>query len=456
MRIRSILSAVVLTCLLAATGYAADIVWTNELGGAYGTAGNWDPNGSAPPVAGDAATLGLGAGTNYTVTFSGNQSSDFLQVTNGNVVTLDLAGNTYDVDNGGSEVYVGSNATDNVTLVINNGTLDAEGAAGTSQVAPNGSTASMVLSNGGKFTYNVLGIGANGTVLVTDPGSQLWGGGGSIGMGGLLIVSNGATAYLANQTQGSTTNIYTGVGTVVTNYAGSVRAIGSANGLYMLLDGATHDIIGGNQLELGVFSGTGQKIIIGDAGPNTSTLTAPQIMFGTTFDAGRGAPEMIINAGGIVRAGSTPMTVNGTNVAAWVYDQGTLTMNGGIMRIRTNTALYLANLNVNANRGLLRGSGTISALAGTDTFTVYNDGNIRPGDTNATARIGTLNLVQGNLVQGNGAGVLHLDFDPLTAGSADLLSITGGNATITAGSNIFNNITGASTIGFGTWDFLRA
>ncbi|NQU11089.1 PEP-CTERM sorting domain-containing protein, partial [bacterium] len=92
-------------------------------------------------------------------------------------------------------------------------------------------------------------------------------------------------------------------------------------------------------------------------------------------------------------------------------------------------------------------------------------GLIRPGDFVAgTPVIGTLTVQNGDLFQTNTPGGtrfaagLRLDFDPSVSGSADLIDLSSGSGsiTMTAGSNVFNNITGATAIGYGKWDFLKA
>jgi len=105
-----------------------------------------------------------------------------------------------------------------------------------------------------------------------------------------------------------------------------------------------------------------------------------------------------------------------------------------------------------------------SAAAAAPNFTVVNDGWIRPGDTGTNYNhnvqgFGTLHLYNGDLIQTNSVRDGRLLWDFSTT-SLDQISIQGGYAQITAGTNLFS-IVGTGPVpgvkyGLGLYDFLIA
>ena len=108
--------------LCAVSALAADITWTNEAGGDFSTAGNWDPN-QVPSTDADVAYFSLDnlAGSPYTVTWSqDNLTNECFRVTRGKVV-FDLDGNTYVHNVGPDNSQIG--ASGRAEVLITNGTI---------------------------------------------------------------------------------------------------------------------------------------------------------------------------------------------------------------------------------------------------------------------------------------------------------------------------------------------
>jgi hypothetical protein len=193
--------------ILGGTAQATDYAWTNAAGGTYSTTGNWDPAGP-PTKTNDAAIFGLGAGS-YTVNFGAAAASSVVLVTNQNVVTFDLGGYIYTANNGGQELCVGSNATDNVKLTITRGLFSSSGG-GTIVVGANNSTATLQVDDsggsagsvvlGGSAAERPLTVGANGTLIISGPGSYV--GIALYGIdaqaGSLIVLTNGGALTVAN------------------------------------------------------------------------------------------------------------------------------------------------------------------------------------------------------------------------------------------------------------------
>lgn len=434
--------------------WAVDSRWTNTAGGTFGTAGNWDPSGP-PTTTNDTATFGLGG--SYEVDFGAAATSGRLLLTNSNAVTFDMAGNTYNVGNGATAPFV---ITNTASLIVSSsgggGTLSINGggAANFAIVLRSGTSLTIDDSLGSPVTVNSqAGADVAGMFTVEGPGTRynnnvpgvFW----TLRNGSTFQVLNGATGTVQNfnvELTGAavTTTRVDGASTVL-NALGLARVIPDA-GLVEITGGATWN--SGSTFEMGVFFSTGGKVIVGD-GIGISTLTAPTILFGTTTDPGRSFPEMIINPGGWTRATSAS-----TN-AYFIYDRATATLAGGSLSLTNGAGLQIADINNDNNQeGVLRGFGTINRLGTTGKFTIYNNGDLRPGDTNATPRIGTLSVFDGDLVQYSG-GTAHFQFD---AGNlADLISMSNGVATL-SGTNVFSTIAGFTPglLDYNTWEFLRA
>ncbi|MEI6212059.1 MAG: hypothetical protein WCR06_10595 [bacterium] len=347
--------------------------WTNSAGGTFATPGNWNPAG--PPAVTEPAMFGLGA-VNYTVNFGGAAASSVVLVTNQNAVTFDLGGYTYTANDGGQELCVGSNATDNVKLTITRGRFSSSGG-GTIVVGANNSTATLqVDDSGGSAGSVVLGgspsdrpltVGANGTLIVSGPGSYVGAAAYAINAqaGSLIVLTNGGALSIANMDAWGTligTLIVDGAGSVLTNYSNLLRMLSSGAGMATVRNGGRMQNAG--TYELGVSSGSG-KFMIGNGSANTSIVEGTTLLFGTTFDPGRGSPEVTINSAGLFRATATANSV-------FIYDLGTLTMNGGIVELTATGQVIVADINSTGSKGLLRGSGTFKRYTGTTPFAMLN------------------------------------------------------------------------------------
>ncbi|NQU10882.1 PEP-CTERM sorting domain-containing protein [bacterium] len=446
-RIRGILAVVLALGMGAGAAFAQDSYWTNATS-TFSDAGAWS-NG----VPGLSTNVWFDNGQTFTVTMDGDYVTRGVIVTNGTVVTIDLndgtartweaAGTGATPDTRDPKIEVRGSTL----IVTDSGTLDANNTpVYQTQVGltlSGGSTA--IISNGAYVDVGYIGgivMGATDTLIVTDPGSVLWSDGMSPTTGSSILVSNGAT-FRGVSWYGGGDLIVTGPGS-----KGQFGAYVYGTTSLKITDGGRID----STAEF-----TGDNVTIG-GGSGVSTGQVSTSYVGDGYNpynwkvTTNGVLDII---GGYleVRDGYYPAT------------SSILTMDQGTIAMQTNSQLRLKENayydNDDGDGGILRGTGTIQRrTASGDNFKILNEGLIQPGDTTATPAIGTLTVMNGDLFQTNatltvGAG-LRFDFDPSVAESADLIDITGGSATITLGSNVFNNISGATSIGFGTWDFLKA
>jgi hypothetical protein len=443
--IRTIAITVGLLGVISPAARATDLSWTNTAGGTFSSAGNWNPN-SFPVSPGDTATFGLTGG--YQVNFTSNASSDKLTITNSNTVTFDMAGKTYTASITANNPGIVIGGTAKLILsdsVGTNGLLRNLAVANNVPISIGGSGLEMNTSLGFGTTFTIHGdFNALAPILVTGAGSVLNHDQSffNVSTGSSLTITNGGRVNGANfqQVNNGAPIVIDGVGSLLKTTANGAR-VGQFGGTVNIKNGGTWDT-SGLQFEMGVSSGN-PVITVGN-GVNTSSIFASDFRFGTTFDPNRGAPELIVKNGGLIRATSTANSI-------FIYDQGTLTMNGGIAEVAAGGQVVVADINGTGAKGLLRGSGTLTRYLAGSNFSITNNGSIRPGDTNATARIGTLSVVNGDLVQYSG-GTL---FDDLGAGGiGDFIDISGGAATI-GGTNLISF--GAYTPQVGDkWELLRA
>ena len=189
-------AAVLVTVLYASSLSAATMTWTNEAGGNFQTAGNWNPN--TVPSTNDTAIFDL-IGP-YTVTWSASVTNYDFAVKQGSV-TWDLNGHTYNF-NGSNHIYFGQTGV--LDMTITNGT-----------VAPVYIAVNWLFMECDYLTtlrikdaalgWNYLTIGNGGVSssrLVFDgasaTGSPIGGGYSRIGANGkgTLVVTNGASVSL--------------------------------------------------------------------------------------------------------------------------------------------------------------------------------------------------------------------------------------------------------------------
>ena len=169
---------------------AAEITWTNEAGGDFQTAGNWNPN--TVPGTNDVAVFDLAAGP-YTVTWSAPITNYSLRVNQG-TLTWDLQGHAYSL-NRWSTNHIGSDAT-TVDLTITNGTVARlnPGYLGSWNYSfrLRGSGTTLRLLADGQYNsalYPYLGSGTH--IIVDGSGARFGTYGYSIGCAGSIVATNG-------------------------------------------------------------------------------------------------------------------------------------------------------------------------------------------------------------------------------------------------------------------------
>ena len=148
--------------LLTFPAPAADYGWTNLIGGAFETSGNWSPPG--PPASAADHALFTNPAT-YTVSFAAGHTNGVLAVRAG-TVTFSMGGQTYAVDD--FELAVDDNAM--ASGALNGGTLN---------VAPTG--ADLVMAAGSASVGTL--ILENGATLAAGDNFQMNGEGGVGGVG---------------------------------------------------------------------------------------------------------------------------------------------------------------------------------------------------------------------------------------------------------------------------------
>src|SRR3954468_13552919 len=215
-----------LLCLLGlffcASVQAADIVWTNTLGGTWGTAVNWSPN--QVPTSSDTAWI-TNNGT-YTVT----QNVASAAVTNlvlggtSGTQTLNHTTGILTLGDGGTSSANGSYALSGGTLT-GSGTLTLGGPFNWT-VGTLGSTASnlAVVANGG---LNISGASVksfNGGTLVNG-GAGSWAGAGQVNCSAPAVFSNSPSATFDLLTDGNALILNSGTAVQVAN-AGTFRKTG--------------------------------------------------------------------------------------------------------------------------------------------------------------------------------------------------------------------------------------
>ncbi|NQU12043.1 PEP-CTERM sorting domain-containing protein [bacterium] len=465
-------AAVLLAVSLVASGsvFAASATyeWTGS-SGIYSNDTLWTPGGG-PPTNTDIAVFGTTG--SYTVTLDRNETNNYLYVTNSNTVRLDLGGNTYRINSPTTvnRIFLNSNSTDTATLIVENGTLDADfnPSRVTMLMNQGGSQGSLIITNGGKLLLNYLlgtAAGATGEVVVTGAGSYLYAEV-AVQLNGSpndmpLIVRDGAGARLGSPYLEKLEVI----GATVTN-AGTNRLIfnnlANDNGYVRVIDGGSLVFANPSSVDLAALAYAGTATVtVGDgSGPGTSTVYVTSGAANLNINnQGHTAPltEMTIGSDGLVRYAATGQVA--------INQRGTLTIDNGQMELTNSTRVLVNTFNNPAHvAGVLRGRGTLSVVGdGTQNFSLDNYGVIRPGDLSATPAIGTLTLNNGDLYQTNSALALssrmYFEFDET---SNDLLQLNSGLALVTAGTNTFALASGAGIplpgvkYGKGTYDFLIA
>jgi fibronectin-binding autotransporter adhesin len=430
-----ILVIVISTACIASISHhagAAPINWTNNSGGAFGTAANWTP--ASVPAINDEARFELN--NTYTVTLSASHTINTLIQSRGDV-TLDLNGNTFR-QNSTTGNTLGT-SVQSTTLRITDGTFR-PGSLSVGGVA--GSTSALVLDTG---STSILG---NGLFHLGSSGT------------GNLTIQNAAT--LTTSTGAAIGLNPTGVGTATVTglnsrwtINNSPLRIGSAGAgtLNVLSNGRV--TTGG--LEIGEFLNS-----IGTL--NVSGLNAEFIADGTANIGGAFAPwpaasaTINIGSGGIVGLNGTTNfrssatvninggtlnvnTVNVTSGATFNWTAGTVNFatGAGITTALLDTLLAGTNT-LGANRTLSATAGTLTlgstlVLAGgrISAPTININANMDIGGFSNLAATNTINIQAGRTIQ-------LRDFSTLTSTNP----FTNNGGTLVLGGQ-FANVTGVLT-----------
>ncbi len=407
---------------------------------AVGNVGTFDNNDTTFTAGG----IGIGNSLGATGTLNVNGAGSEVSTADG--ISIGRAGQgAVDIQNGGTVLVTGGG--------IGLGQTAAAGASGT--IIVGGTGAAALLSLGSLSTGMTVGNAAPGTVVVGTGGTISLSGTNGIGFGhtagasGLMTVSGGLVTE-------SATNQGIGVG----------EAAG-APGTLQVLNGGTVSIAGGN-IGVGVTAaGSSGTITVQGAGSlirTTGTGTAGAIFVGAT-----GSGLLTVGNGGSVSlgggldigtsaSGNGTVTVNGGTItaaslaidpaasqsatgvltigaggavdlagAAAVNNNGTVTLSGGLLDLRSNTALsvaaggQLSGYGQVINLGGLNNAGTVTASGGALELstgagamsiapggTLTLDGGLPSGASVAFASAGLLALgnasVTGGAISGFGAG----------------------------------------------------
>ncbi len=332
-------------------GRADDRFWNNPTGGAFGTAGNWNP-GSVPGT-GDVAIFDLS--NIYAVTFGFSPTNQRLLV-RGGTVTFDLAGQTYSLTQTGGtnpSIVVGQNSGDVADLRILNGTLSGQiafighvaGSQGTVRV-----TGSSAIWNNANSL--LVGTGGQGTLLVNSKGKVT-------SLNGFIGNAIGSTGSTTIAGSGSS---WTGMNTFVVGNSGQ--------GILNVQSGG---LVSSSNSYIGRFSNaTGAATV---TGTDSTWNSSGNFMVGGSDNSAGGTGSLTASNGGRVNVGGTLRVWGGT---------GTLTVDGGLVEATNIVIDPTATLNWD-NQGILRvKGGSITGL--------HNAGNIISIGSSGGQR---LELVQG-------------------------------------------------------------
>ncbi len=324
-----------LILLFCASVEAADIVWTNTLGGTWGTAANWSPN--QVPTSADTAWI-TNNGT-YTVTqnvASATALSLALGGTSG-TQTLNHNGGTLALGAGGSSSANGAYALSGGTLT-GSGTLTLGGPLNwTSGVL--GSTASnlAVVVNGGLNISGSATKSLNGGILVNG-GAGSWAGPGQVNCSAPAVFSNSPSATFDLLADGNALILNAGSSVPVAN-AGLFRKTGGT-GL------STVNIVFNNSGTVDIQSGT---LALSGGGTNSGQFISSASGATLRFSGGTHSLQdtsTISGPGGLSVLGGT-LNVLGT------VSIGGLTNAGGTLNFNGLPPSYVTNLTVS--------SGTLTA-----------------------------------------------------------------------------------------------
>ncbi len=443
-RLASILSAVILA---AGPARSAIVTWTNDTGGSFTDAANW--NSGAAPGGGDTAQFTND--TAYTINFPASvQVATNLFSGRAGVVTLDISGFTFTTSNlfqlaplfsqtaivyQAAGVLAVTNGANNaqfivgqqgaVSFFLTNGTLLANrillGNASTltsqGTLVISGSSSVMIASNGIATNPFVVGAGAN------DSGSQ-------------LILTNGGRLFSAvmpyNLGNGAGRNhnriIVTGAGSALDAgnqlmRVGSVTA--SGNSLWINAGGLVTNL---------------SRLLIGDGGGSNNTVSVTD--GGKLFVTGAAGVQVGQGAG----ATNNLLAVGGEGAAALVSGSGSLVVGNsaanGFNRVVITNGTLLTGVNGLGVGNLVGNSGTSNRVD------VFAGGTWNAGNANITIGAG---FATGTVVRINtggsilNVGTMFVIGSATTAGNA--LELNDGQLSV---NTLLNVRTNASLRGSGT------
>jgi hypothetical protein len=416
-------------------------VWQADSGnysGNYTNTAHW--NLGVVPVSTTIVSFANSQSPAYTVTFTSSLTNDALQVANDEIL-FELNGNTWR-SSPSNPAYADG---------VANNTWFSWAAGQTSTVTFSSSVPGAIVDLRGNF-YLGAGLGStiniNSNVTVRTPfalhnngkitidGGKIEGG---TTEGGRVLVQNGGTI------SGGVTisDVTFGLDGQWTLSNSTIRAtdlsVGRGRlGTLSAYTGSTVSTPG--TLKLSTVGRYVTSPYIGQLLVDSSSLDANEFTIGEAADPTATCLATIQN-------GSTAVITNRLTVYAGTYTTGGQTYtNTLVLNNSTITFGSGGTPGVLTNLGVIRAAGTIRG-AGAGKLLVRNEKFLEVGNS-----IGTLVLSNANLDL-TSSSTTTWEFDPSTPGSADLIDITAGVATL-SGTNFFTNTT--STLTFGKWDFLRA
>ncbi|QOJ14753.1 MAG: hypothetical protein HRU75_08925 [Planctomycetia bacterium] len=393
---------------------AALLSWNNAAGGAASIAANWSP--VLAPAAGDDLTFNLPA--TYAVTYNASVTASRTQTFRQGTVTLtmssphttstgitigNLAGDvatttlTTGAWNCGGPIVVGSAASSNGTLNVNDDDAD---------LLMTGATSDMT-----------IGVNAPGTLNIT--------GGGLVQVSDQFIAGSNAAGTATVTVSGATSTLPVVRSSLIVNGAGTSAATSSKLGqggdaTVNISNGALADFAG----DVVVANGSLSESVVTIAGtgglvPQNATLdVAASLLLGRNHSAGvlAGAATLNVNAGGRVFVGDTLFVAGDP-------DGGTATLHldtGGLISTRS--------LHIGSGATLDLDGGTLDIDGGTLTWSTaagsprFNGGASNPVITlkNGATAVLTPSPAGPALTVGGGPGANFCDFD-VRAG-ADLVT----------------------------------
>lgn len=362
---------------------AEDIFWSNPAGGVFQNGINW--SGGKPPGPNDAAFFNLSSVDGYTVTFVTDDETQRMVVRN-DVLTLDLAGNSYTLNAlDPTSFVVGQSGGDDGFLTLVNGELITVSSAiglgnsGVGFMVASGPGASwsnsemLFVGKGGQgwltivngATVSAIGptiLGnaqqARGNINVTGFGSQMIASDdltiGNEGIGQIVVSSNGslvsqsdATLGVSSSSMGSAT--VSGLNTTWSNAGdlivgqegvGFISAVAGAQIITMQdsMFGAQSGSVG-----IGTLSGTQSvwnaegQFIVGNAGQGSFTVSGDASFFGTGPMVIGGTPDgvgevAVIGAGSLLHVNNA-WTIGDAGVGSVLLAQGASSRGNSLVTI---------------------------------------------------------------------------------------------------------------------------